>query len=219
MVERDYDALLLDFGGVVLLNPVELHGHAERFYGLEPGVLDWLGPVDPATDELWRRMIDGELTEREYWAQRAAEVGRLAGVEVTTRDYMSALFEPARPELIRPEATSVATLAREAGVGVSILTNDMRAFHGPDWERGIEFFGLVDHVVDLSDTDFLKPDPRGFQLALEVIGVDPAAVLFVDDQPRNVDGAAAVGLDALWFDISNAPGAWTEVADRLGVGR
>ncbi|MGI9606679.1 MAG: HAD family phosphatase, partial [Acidimicrobiales bacterium] len=62
-----YDVLLLDFGGVCLLNPVELHERAESMLGLAQGTLDWLGPVDPSTDDLWQQMIAAEgITERDY---------------------------------------------------------------------------------------------------------------------------------------------------------
>jgi len=218
MTSRAHDVLLLDFGGVCLLNPVELHGRAESVLGLDPGTFEWMGPVDPDSDPLWRRMTAGDgLTERDYWAERAAEVGRVAGQELTTRDYMTILYEPPIPEMVRPEARSVATAALDAGIGVSVLTNDMRAFHGREWEHDVDFLQLVDHIVDCSDTNILKPDPRAFQRAVDIIGCDPARVLFVDDQPINVAGADDFGLDALWFDIAHAADAWGTVADRLGL--
>lgn len=217
MVLDGIEVLLLDFGGVCLLNPVELHEVAEKALGLSPGALPWLGPVDPSTDELWRDMIAEKLSERDYWAQRAGEVGRLAGRTFDTRDYMSMLYEPARDDLIRPAATAVVEQARTAGFGVSVLTNDMRAFHGREWEHGIAFFDLIDHVVDCSDTDILKPDPRAFARAEEMIGVPLGRMLFIDDQPRNVVGAEAAGLQAMWFDISQADQSWAEVANALGL--
>jgi len=216
--ERRHDVLLLDFGGVCLLNPVEMHDRAESVLGLPPGTFEWLGPVDPSTDPLWRSMIaGGELTEREYWARRAADVGATAGRELSLRDYMIMLYEPPIPEMIRPEATDVVTRALAAGYGVSILTNDMRAFHGREWEAGVGFLQLVDHIVDCSDTDVLKPDPRAFQRAVDIIGVAAERMLFVDDQPLNVEGAERFGLDACWFDISRAGEAWNEVADLLAL--
>ncbi len=171
MPSGDFDVLLLDFGGVCLLNPVELHAKAERHFDLPPGTFSWLGPVDPSTDDLWRRMIVGEITEREYWAQRASDVGAAGGRELTLREYMSLLYDPPSEDLIRPSARQTVEHALAAGVGVSILTNDMRAFHGREWENGIEFLTLVDHVVDCSDTDILKPDPRAFARTTEIIGV------------------------------------------------
>ncbi len=212
---RDVDLLLLDFGGVCLLNPVELHARAEAHLGLESGSLEWLGPVDPSTDELWRRMIAGELTERDYWAQRAAELGRTTGRQLTTRDYMDLLYTPPSDDLVRPGANRVVAAAQAAGYGVSVLTNDMRAFHGREWEHGIAFLGSIDHIVDCSDTDILKPDPRAFERAAEMTGVGFDRMLFVDDQPVNIAGAEALGIDSMWFDVSKADDAWLEIADRL----
>lgn len=215
--DRRYDLLLLDFGGVCLLNPVEMHADLEEKCGLAPGTFAWLGPLDPSTDELWRQMIAGELTEREYWTMRAAEVGRAAGRELSLRNYMELLYDPPSSGLIRPEATFVVRLARAAGFGVSVLTNDMRSFHGREWEHGIDFFRLVDHIVDCSDTNILKPDPRAFERAEQMTGVSLDRMLFVDDQPGNVEGGLAVGLDSMWFDIANAADAWSEVGSRLGL--
>lgn len=212
------DLLLLDFGGVCLLNPVELHEYAVETLGIEPQVLQWLGPLDPSTDPLWESMIDGQLTERDYWALRSTDVGEAIGrPDLSTREYMSLLYEPARPELIRTAATKVVTEAREAGFGVSLLTNDMRAFHGRDWEADIKFLSLMDHIVDCSDHAFLKPDPQAFELAAATTGVPPERTLFVDDQPGNVAGAVDAGLQTMWFDIAYAAAAWSDVAAALGL--
>ena len=213
-----YDVLLLDFGGVCLLNPVELHGRAERLLGIAAGTLDWLGPVDPSTDALWEEMVAGKgLSERDYWRRRAADVGAAAGRELSLQDYMTLLYDPATPELIRPGATATVEAAIAGGYGVSVLTNDMRAFHGQEWGHSVDFLSLVDHVVDCSDTDILKPDPRAYQRAIEMIGTDAERVLFIDDQPGNVVGAERAGLDAAWFDIANAESAWRAIGEQLGL--
>lgn len=220
MADSEFDVLLLDFGGVCLVNPVELHHRAETILELEPGTFDWMGPVDPSTDPLWREMITGTgLSERDYWAHRAADVGHAAGRELELREYMTMLYEPPVPEMIRPEATAVVEAALTAGYGVSLLTNDMRAFHGTEWERDVPFLQLMDHIADCSDTDILKPDPRAFQRAINIIGAEPSRVLFVDDQPLNVRGADSFGLRGHWFDIANASDAWAGVAERLGLTR
>ncbi len=212
------DVLLLDFGGVCLLNPVELHRETERLFRLPSGSLTWMGPVDPSTDELWRRMIAGDgITEREYWTLRAEEIGRASGRPLTRSAYMTALYDPPTDGLIRPGATAVVAATLSAGIGVSVLTNDMRDFHGRDWEHGIPLLQTVDHIVDCSDTGILKPDPRAFERACSTVGCAPENVLFVDDQPRNVEGAEAFGMQAMWFDIAHAGASWGEVAERVGV--
>lgn len=217
-VDAEIDVLLLDVGGVCVLSPVELHPKAEAALGLAPGTLDWKGPLDPDTDELWQRMIVGDgLTERDYWRRRSAEIGDLAGRDLSLRDYMTIIYSPPSDALIRPEARIVAKAAEAAGYGVSALTNDLRAFHGPEWHTKIAFFDLLDHLADCSDTDILKPDPRSYQRAVDIIGVDPGRMLFVDDQPLNIEGAEAFGMQVHWFDVADATRSWQAVADRLGI--
>jgi putative hydrolase of the HAD superfamily len=215
---RQYDVLLLDFGGVCLLNPVEMHRFAEQQLGLAPMTLTWMGPLDLTTDPLWAAMVAGEgVTERQYWHQRAAEIGQAAGREMTLHDYMEVLFVPPHDAMMRPEATDVVARAFAHGYGVSVLTNDLRAFHGKEWERGVPLLQRVDHVVDCSDTGILKPDPRAYERALEFIGVPAERVLFVDDQPLNAQGATNVGMHGFWFDVANATKSWSDVADLLGL--
>ena len=43
----------------------------------------------------------------------------------------------------------------------------------------------------------LKPDPRMYRHMLEMIGVAPEDAVFVDDMPRNLFGAQAVGMQAV----------------------
>lgn len=216
--ELRYKCLLLDFGGVCIMNPVELHHRAEQELGLAPGSLTWLGPIDPSTDELWRRMVVGDgVTEREYWSIRAAEVGRMAGRAMSRDEYMELLYWPPDDALIRSECAETVDRAFAAGISVSVLTNDLRAFHGEEWERGISLLKRIDQLVDCSTTLILKPDPRAFERAVSMTGFGPEDMLFVDDQPLNVEGAEDFGIDSLWFDIANPAHAWAQVGERLGL--
>lgn len=220
-----YDVLLLDFGGVCLVNPVERHSVVEEHFGLEPGTLTWMGPLDVEGDELYARSLtDGAFTEREYWEVRAGEVGRRAGVDLDTFGYMHAAYSQrsSGDSLIRPEAVEVCERARAAGIGVSVLTNDLHAFHDEEWVSQIDFLNSVDHLIDCSHLGFLKPDPRAYELALTALrstrpNLPADRVLFVDDRPLNVDGADSSGMHGMFFDIAAAGSSWQRVADRLGL--
>ena len=225
---RSYDVLLLDFGGVCLLTPFELHRHLERVAGLGSNSITWMGPYDPASDDLWTELLlgtalDGSgpngsaLHEREYWSRRAEMIGTMIGRPLTTADYMRLLYEPARVELVRPAAKVTVNAAQSVGIAVSVLTNDLRAFHGPKWEKSIQLLQAVDHIVDCSDTGILKPDPRAYQRALEVLGVSAGRVLFVDDQQLNVEGARALGIDSFHFDVTRPDDSWQQVRSHVGV--
>ncbi len=226
--DRAYDVLLLDFGGVCLLTPFEMHRHLERVTGLEPNSVTWMGPYDPASDDLWSELLVGTaldgtgsngsaLHEREYWSRRAQMIGTLIGRPLSTSDYMRLLYEPPRNELVRHEAEVVVKAAQSGGVAVSVLTNDLRAFHGNQWEKSIPLLQAVDHIVDCSDTGILKPDPRAYQRAQEIVGVPAGRILFVDDQPLNVEGARAAGIDAFHFDVTQPTESWNRVRALVGV--
>lgn len=217
--DRKYDVLLLDFGGVCLASPVELHRFVEERLGLPTGTFEWMGPLDPANDELFRESVsEGGISERGYWAERARQVGEAAGIELDMPAYVRLAYSGDADQFIRPGAVRVAALARAAGMGVSVLTNDLRAFHDEEWVDRVGFLSKVDHLIDCSHIGFLKPDQRAYELALEtLVGVDPARILFVDDQPLNATGAESVGMKPFWFDISDADRSWQHVAERLGV--
>ncbi len=52
----------------------------------------------------------------------------------------------------------------------------------------------MDLVVTGDDVVDGKPDPTGFRLACERLGVDPAAAMAVEDSPAGVRAAVAAGV-------------------------
>jgi putative hydrolase of the HAD superfamily len=210
-------ALLLDFGGPVLRTPFELLRGGERRAGIPDGSLDWTGPFDPSRDADWRAMQRGEMSERDYWQRKADDFATRGGGEATFRGLMDALFAGPETELVRPEAREVVALAKAAGLVVAVLTNDMRAFHGDAWIARMTILGEMDLVVDGSVEHVLKPDPRIYRLATERLGVEPEDCLFVDDQPGNVEGARAVGMAAIWFDVTAPERSYAQVLAALAA--
>jgi 2-haloacid dehalogenase len=60
-------------------------------------------------------------------------------------------------------------------------------------------FDLFEDIVLSGDHRCIKPDERFYRIALERFGLPAQSLVFVDDNPRNVQGAEAVGLRALLF--------------------
>ena len=210
---------MLDFGGVVIKTPFELVEGLERRIGAAPGTFAWYGPFAPDRDDAWRAMQADEITERDYWARRAEEVGRARGDDapMSTKTAMRIVFGGPDHEFVRPEALAAIARTRAAGIAVAVLTNDLAAFHGPDWYSALGVSKLVDHLVDASVTGILKPDPRAYAQVLEGIRVRADEALFVDDQQRNVDGARRAGLRALTFDVTRPAASYDAALDMLGV--
>ncbi len=211
---RHPGGLLLDIGGVLHASASYLvHRMAEREPAVRP-LLDEIGGLATERDELWQAMLRRELSEREYWAQRATELGAAFGESWDTRDLIGRLYEMPRHDWLRADMVDLMADTRAAGLRLGALTNDMAAFHGQDWVDQQDYLALFDVVIDASLTGVLKPDPRAFTSAAQALGLPLPQVVFLDDMPWNVEGASAVGMTAIrvpWDD----PGPAIDTAREL----
>ena len=215
----NFKALVLDFGGVVIKTPFELTGSLEQRLGIAPGTLDWRGPFDPAGDELWQKMQRHEISERDYWALRATEVGLAvrATHPWTTPDLMLAFYHCPESEFVRPEAIETMAAVSQANATVAVLTNDLAAFHGPTWFSSLALSKMISHLVDASLTGVLKPLPGAYARILLKLGIEADEALFVDDQPRNVEGSQRFGMSALAFDVTQPGESFERVRSSFGI--
>lgn len=204
------EALLLDFGGVVLRTPFELVPGFLAARGVDGSTLAWRGPFDLGADPLFTRVLDGSLAERDYWRLRSDEVSALLGADYP-HPPLHAVFERDEADLIRPEWVELIAEQQDRGRQVAILTNDLTHFHPQEWVDRMTILHRVDHLIDLSHTAFRKPDPRGFELAAATLGAAPATILFVDDQPVNLAGAVEVGMPYVRFDPTDVAASMSEV--------
>jgi putative hydrolase of the HAD superfamily len=64
-------------------------------------------------------------------------------------------------------------------------------------ERAAEFqkvMELFDYVVESSKVGVRKPDPRFYEMACEIVKVEPQQVVFLDDLGVNLKPARAMGM-------------------------
>jgi putative hydrolase of the HAD superfamily len=209
-------AVVLDFGGPVLVTPFERLPALERSLGVPAGTFGWPGPFDPAADPLWRAMQAGELSERAYWAGRAAEVAAVSG-EDGVPAMMARLFDGPEEELVRPQARTLVAAAQAAGLQTAVLTNDLYDFHGQAWIDRMRVLAEVGCVVDTSRHGTRKPEPAAYRLVLDRLGVAADQAVFVDDQPANAAGAEAAGMTAVWFDVTRPDHSYDEVRQAIGL--
>ncbi len=111
---------------------------------------------------------------------------------------------------VRPEAESVAQQAREAGIVIAILSNEL----SKEWGQFVPLLQAVDHVVCCSDNGIYKPDRRAFQRCLLLSGFTAERALVVDDHPDNVAVAASIGMRSVLFNAANKD-PWGEVKAAL----
>lgn len=211
------DALLLDFGGVISRTLFECHEEMEDHFRLPPGSLRWPGPLDPDADELWRAVLVGEIGDGEYWRRRAAELGRRIGHALEMSDLIAAACGADPNRVIRPEAATAVRKAKAAGRRLGVLSNDLELIYGRETLSRLEILRDMDCLVDGSRSGLRKPSPESYARALDALGSSAQRTLFVDDQPRNVAGATAVGMIGVSFDIRDVAGSFGQVARLLGI--
>jgi putative hydrolase of the HAD superfamily len=208
-------ALMLDFGQVLSKTMFENLETVEAGLGLRVGTLRWRGPFDLASDPLWTDMQAGRLTERQYWAIRAGEVGALVGEECDACAFYNRACAVCGRTWFRDEFVDLLDDAREAGIRAGILSNELELFHDKQWIESVPAVKRVDAIVDATHTKILKPDPRAYQLGLAALRATPEQTLFVDDQIRNVRGAESVGIPSLHYDVRRPAAMMKEIRARL----
>jgi len=165
--------------------------------------------LDEIGFEAWNHTMDaGEGT----WADA---VERLARQHPHRRELIAAYPARFTETLAGPIVDSVDVLQELHGAGIRLiaLTNwSAETFAAARGE--MDFLDLFDGVVVSGEERVAKPDPAIFELVLRRYRLDPAATLFVDDRPVNVDAAATAGMQALLF---TDPPALRRELTRLGL--
>ncbi|CAB5001121.1 MAG: HAD-IA family hydrolase [Actinobacteria bacterium] len=213
----DITAVAFDFGGPVLVTPFERLRWLERQLQLPEMRLDWRGPFDSHGDPLWRQLQARQITERDYWHRRAEEVAEHTGGS-TPRELFGSLYSGPAEQFVRPEAVTFLDAVHDLGLATAIFTNDLRDFQGEEWARRIPFIQAVDIIVDGSITGVLKPDPQSYALLIAALDRKPAEILYIDDQPFNVEAGRDAGLIAVWFDVTEPEESYQRARDIITRG-
>lgn len=153
---------------------------------------------------LW---VPGTLEEVEYPALVRRLLGE-EGIEVTDAELDAfleaehAAWQPAR--MLASTTHALLEALRDRGLKVGLVSNALDPPHL--LHRDLEQMGVaqrLDVAVFSSEVGYRKPHASIFRRALDAVGVQPSATLFVGDSLVNdVAGASALGMrtcQALWF--------------------
>lgn len=210
--------LLLDFGSVITYSLFEKHRDTEAILGLPAGTLTWLGPLDPGSDELWRAMQRDEISERDYWAQRAVQLGRACGEDGWDMFVLMKHIRHTEPNAaVRPQMRQLVRHAARHGIRVGILSNELELFYGKAFLERLDILREIAVVIDGTHSRILKPNAEAYRAAAEGMDLPAARVLFVDDQMRNVVGAHRFGMQTQFFDLRDPDGSCRAILARLGL--
>ena len=140
-----------------------------------------------------------ELDGTTYWHKVAAALGLSFSVsqiaELTRLDSASWLH------LCDGTITLLEDLAA-AGYRLALLSNAPADFAEVLVEQPVARF--FEHLAFSAYLGSVKPEPECYRAVLAMLGASPGDVVFIDDRPENVAGAAAVGIHGVNFTTPEA---------------
>ncbi len=180
-------AVLFDFGGVISSSPFEAFARYERDHRLPEGFLRRVNATDPDSNA-WARLERAELGLDEFDAAFAAESAAL-GHRVPGADVLALLAGDVRPEMVEA--------VRRCGerLTIGLLTNNVLGTMADP--RVAELLALFDAVVESSVVGVRKPETAFYELACDLLGIEPAAAVFLDDLGINLKPAGQLGMTTI----------------------
>jgi epoxide hydrolase-like predicted phosphatase len=213
---EDLRGLVVDWGGVLtnsIRTTVKSWVEAEDISWdsyvacMRPWLSEAYGGPDAAGNPV-HALERGECTVPEFEQLFAAQLVLTDGGPVPADGLLGRMF--AASETV-PAMYDLLRAARAAGIRTCLLSNSW----GADWYDRTDFPALFDGVVISCEVGMRKPEPEIFRHAAELIGLPPAACVFVDDVEANIVAAQACGMTGVHHED---PVATTErVASLLGI--
>jgi putative hydrolase of the HAD superfamily len=207
-----FKAVLWDFGGVILSSPFEAFRRYESERNLPVDFIRRVNASDPHANA-WALMERNEISVAAFDELFAAESEAL-GHRVSGADILTLLHGEVRPEMVE-----MLDRVKAAGLLVACLTNNVvdpdGEYSGPARAAQIaEVMARFDVVVESSKVGVRKPEPRFYEIACELLGVQPDECVFLDDLGINLKPAAAMGMTTI--KVTNADQAIADLTAALG---
>jgi putative hydrolase of the HAD superfamily len=156
----------------------------------------------------WRAFNRGELAEAELISRTVERCDR-------TRDDLVRVLDIVRDSLVeKPDTVEILRALHGRGIPLFCLSDmPMSVFNHV--RRRHAFWKVFRGIVVSGDVGMMKPSREIFEHLLSRYRLNPEETVFVDDLPRNIEGARSVGLDAILF--SDAQQCRRELYARLGI--
>ena len=181
-------AVLFDFGGVISTSPFEAFAKYEEVHGIPVGTIRSINSENP-DDNAWAKFERSEVDQAGF-AELFEQEASKRGVTINALDIFGLLEGDIRPEMI-----TAIERCREH-LKVACLTNNVTPqgeIRGP----AADVLAKFDVVVESSVVGIRKPEPRFYEIACEMLHVDPTECVFLDDLGINLKPARAMGMHTI----------------------
>jgi putative hydrolase of the HAD superfamily len=186
--------VLFDYGGVICQPQWEADvANLARAAG---------GSVPEFSEGYWAHRLAYDRADLDcvtYWQKVAAGMGRSFSAaeiaELTRLDIASWLH-------LQSETVSLIEELAAAGHRLALLSNAPAEV--AEVIAALPVAAHFQHFTFSCDLRLAKPEPGCYRAVLALLGARPAEVIFLDDRPENVTGAAALGIRAVHFTGAGA---------------
>ena len=190
------EAVIWDFGGVFTSSPFEAFNRFEAERGLPKDLIRRVNATNHHGNA-WALFERNEIDTARF-DQLFLEESTALGHPVQGRDVLPLLSGAVRPRMV----AALKTCKQHFKVGC--ITNNVVSMHSPgqdEIQRAAGAMGqimpLFDAIIESSKAGVRKPDPKIYQMMCELLAVDPANCVYLDDLGINCKPAAALGMTAI----------------------
>ena len=205
-VERRFEAVVFDFGGVLITSISNQVGSIAESHGVDTATMleVLLGPRDSRDEHPWHRAERGEIAVSEI--QNLLEPWAAAHAIALRGDEMERVLAPGGYSVVTDMVDRVAHL-RSLGYRTGLLTNTFAEFR-PTMERDIDF-ALFDVVVESFAVGSRKPERAIYEATRDRLGIDHDAIVYLDDFEQNLTEPTALGWTTI--RVGDHPAALAEL--------
>ncbi|MES2033812.1 MAG: HAD-IA family hydrolase [Pseudomonadota bacterium] len=189
-------AVIFDFGGVITSSPFEAFNTYEAEFGLPKDFVRGVNATNP-DHNAWALFERNEIDAAGFDVKFLEEATAL-GHAVRGGDILPRLSGDVRPRMV------AALKQCKANFKVGCITNNVQTGHGAGMsgtsDKAAQVAGvmeLFDAVIESSKAGVRKPDPRIYQMMCELLGVEAAECVYLDDLGINCKPAAMLGMRAI----------------------
>lgn len=199
------EAVIFDFGGVILTSPFEAFARYEREHGRPEGFLRRINATNPDTNA-WAKLERSEVDLAGFAELFEAEA-LAAGHAVDGARVLGLLVGELRPEMVEALRrcherlrTGLLTnnfVATDRAGGAGAGGNGAGGAPGGRAGPMAEVLHHFDVIVESSRAGVRKPDPAIYELVCRELGVGPEQAVFLDDLGVNLKPARAMGMTTI----------------------
>ncbi len=192
------EAILWDFGGVILSSPFDKFAELEERLGIAKDTIRRINATNPDTNA-WAKFERAEVDAEGFDTLFAEEAEAIGASGLRGKDVLACLSGDIRPAMV-----DMLDRLKDEGYKIGCITNNVPSGKGAGMARSEEKAAAIadimarfDHVIESSKAGVRKPDPKIYLMMCEALSVAPEACIYLDDLGINCKPAAQLGMIAI----------------------